>query len=201
MLESAALQIVCAIIRGVQEQITQLLKDWGEGRKEALDDLLPLVYAELRVKASRYLRNERAGHTLQTTALINEAYLKLVALNRIDWQSRNHFYAIASTAMRRILVDHAREKKRGKRGGDAYDLALDDAFGIATRERPVDFIALDEALERLSRLDRRQAQVVELRYFAGMTNDETAEVLGVSSATVRLDWTMAKAWLRQELGK
>lgn len=189
------------MIRGVSEQITQLLRDWGDGRIEAFDDLLPLVYAELHAKAARYLRNERAGHTLQTTALINEAYLKLVGLNRIDWQSRNHFYAIASTAMRRILVDHAREKKRRKRGGDAYDLALDEAFGVASREKPIDVVELDEALERLARLDKRQAQVVELRYFAGMTNDETAEILGVSNATVRLDWTMAKAWLRRELEK
>ncbi|MBK7707692.1 MAG: sigma-70 family RNA polymerase sigma factor [Acidobacteria bacterium] len=183
------------------EQITQLLKDWGDGRGEALDELMPLVYAELHRKASKYLRNERQGHTLQTTDLINEAYLKLVGLNEIEWQSRNHFYAIASTAMRRILVDHARERKRDKRGGVAEDLPIDDALQIASPQRPVDIVALDEALDRLARLDKRQARIVELRYFAGLSNDETAAVLGVSNATVRLDWTMAKNWLRKELDK
>jgi RNA polymerase sigma factor (TIGR02999 family) len=181
------------------EQITQLLRDWGDGRREALDELMPLVYAELHRKASKYLRNERQGITLQTTDLINEAYLKLAGLNEIDWQNRNHFYAIASTAMRRILVDHARERKRGKRGGAAENLPIDDALQIASAQRPVDIVALDEALDRLARIDKRQAQIVELRYFAGLSNDETAAVLRISNATVRLDWTMAKNWLRKEL--
>ncbi len=160
---------------------------------------MPLVYAELRSKASRYLRNERAGHTLQTTALINEAYLKLVGLNRMDWQNRHHFYAIASTAMRRILVDHAREKKRDKRGGANENLPIDDVLQIRSPERSVDMIDLDEALSRLARLDERQAKVVELRYFVGLSIDEVAGILGLSNATVRLDWTMAKAWLREQL--
>ncbi len=190
-----------AIISGVNDgsQITQLLRDWRAGSKEALDELLPLVYAELHRKASRYLRNERVGHTLQTTALINEAYVKLLGLNDIDWRDRNHFYAIASTAMRRILVDHARERNRDKRGGANENLPIDDALQIASSRRPVNLIDLDEALSRLSTLDERQAKVVELRYFVGLSIDEAAEILGVSNATVRLDWTMAKAWLREQL--
>ncbi len=184
-----------------EPQITQLLKEWGEGSDDAFGELLPLVYAEMHRKASRYLRNERPGHTLQTTALINEAYFRLVGLNEIEWQSRNHFYAIASTAMRRILVDHAREKNREKRGGDQRDLRIDDALEVAISERPIELVELDDALNRLEKLDRRQAQVVELRYFAGFSIDETAEILGVSNATVRLDWTMAKEWLRRKLSK
>lgn len=182
-------------------EITQLLKDWADGHEAAMNELMPLVYAELRRQASRYLRNERSGHTLQTTALIHEAYLKLIDLNQIDWQGRNHFYALASTAMRRILVDHARTRNREKRGGSAEDLPLDEALNVGSLDRSVDLLALDEALDRLALLDRRQARVVELRYFAGLSIDETAQILGVSNATVRLDWSLAKAWLRQELGR
>lgn len=182
-------------------QITQLLKDWNEGNQAALDELMPLVYEELRRQASRYLRKERQGHTLQTTALIHEAYLKLAQPNEIEWQNRNHFFAIASTAMRRILVDHARTRHREKRGGSAEDIPLDDALLIGTPQKNVDLVALDEALVRLERLDPRQAKVVELRFFSGLTNEETAEVLGVSNATVRNDWTMAKAWLHGQLAK
>jgi RNA polymerase sigma-70 factor (ECF subfamily) len=182
-------------------QITQLLKEWGEGNQAALDKLMPLVYEELRRQASRYLRNERQGHTLQTTALIHEAYLKLLGNERIEWQNRSHFFAIASTAMRRILVDHARERHREKRGGNAENLPLDEAFQISSNEKSVDLIALDEALNRLAKLDARQAKIVELRYFSGLSNDETAAILGVSEGTVRNDWKIAKAWLKQEISK
>ncbi|MBS1794882.1 MAG: sigma-70 family RNA polymerase sigma factor [Acidobacteria bacterium] len=180
-------------------QITQLLKEWGEGDPRALDELMPLVYDELRRQASRYLKKERPGHTLQTTALIHEAYIKMLGVNAIEWQNRSHFFAIASTAMRRILVDHARERKREKRGGALENLPLDEALPISSKERNVDLLALDEALDRLARLDPRQAKVVELRYFSGLSIDETAEILGVSNATVRLDWNLAKAWLKNEL--
>jgi len=183
------------------EQITKLLKEWSGGNREVLDELIPLVYDELRRQASRHLRKERSNHTLQTTALIHEAYLKLIGYNQIEWQNRAHFFAIASVAMRRILVDHARERKREKRGGAAEKLPLDEAFQISVNEKSVDLIALDEALNRLAKLDARQARVVELRYFAGLSIDETAEVLGVSNATVRLDWNLAKAWLKLEIEK
>lgn len=182
-------------------QITQLLRDWSEGNQAALDELMPLVYDELRRQASRYLRKERQGHTLQTTALIHEAYLKLAGQNEIEWQNRSHFFAIASTAMRRILVDHARTRHREKRGGRAEDIPLDDALMIGAQQRNVDLVALDEALVRLERLDRRQAKVVELRFFSGLTNEETADVLGVSNATVRNDWAMAKAWLHGQIAR
>lgn len=182
-------------------KITQLLKDWNDGNQTALDKLMPLVYDELRRQASRYLRNERPGHTLQTTALIHEAYLKLVGINEIEWQNRNHFFAIAATAMRRILVDYAKERKREKRGGSAENLPLDEALFVSANEKSVDLIALDEALDRLARLDERQARVVELRYFSGLSIDETAEVLGIANSTVRLDWNLAKAWLKQEITK
>lgn len=180
-------------------QITQLLKDWSEGNQAALDELMPLVYEELRRQASQYLRKERQGHTLQTTALIHEAYLRLAGQNEIEWQNRNHFFAIASTAMRRILVDHARTRHCEKRGGNAEDIPLDDALMIGVSQKSVDLVALDEALVRLERLDPRQAKVVELRFFSGLTNEETAKVLAVSNATVRNDWAMAKAWLHGQL--
>ena len=182
-------------------EITQLLKDWSEGNQTALDKLMPLVYDELRRQASRYLRNERQGHTLQTTALIHEAYLKLIGINQIEWQNRNHFFAIASTAMRRILVDYARERKRDKRGGVAENLPLDEGLQISANEKSVDLIALDEALSRLAKLDERQAKVVELKYFSGLSIDEIAEVLGIANSTVRLDWNLAKDWLKQEIIK
>ena len=162
---------------------------------------MPLVYDELRRQASRYLRKEREGHTLQTTALIHEAYLRIVGAGEIEWQNRSHFFALASTVMRRILVDYARERKRDKRGGSAGNLPLDEALMISANEKSVDLIALDEALNRLAKLDERQARVVELRYFSGLSIDETAEVLGIANATVRLDWNLAKAWLKQEITK
>jgi RNA polymerase sigma-70 factor, ECF subfamily len=182
-------------------QITQLLKDWSNGRPEVLDELMPLVYDELRRQASRFLRKERSNHTLQTTALINEAYLKLINQREVAWQNRAHFFAIASTAMRRILVDYARERHREKRGGAAENLPLEEALQLSADEKSIDLIALDDALNRLAELDERQAKVVELKYFSGLSNDETAEVLGVSNSTVRLDWNLAKAWLKQEIVK
>lgn len=183
------------------EQITQLLKEWSEGNQTALDKLMPLVYEELHRQASRYIRKERSGHTLQTTALIHEAYLKLIGHNQIEWQNRSHFFALASTAMRRILVDYARERHRAKRGGVAENVAIDEALQISEREKNIDLIALDEALNRLAKMNERQARVVELKYFSGLSNDETAEVLGVSNATVRNDWNIAKAWLRLQITK
>lgn len=181
--------------------VTQMLKEWSGGNAGILEELMPLVYEELRRQASRFLRKERANHTLQTTALIHEAYLKLVDQNHVEWQNRAHFFAIASTAMRRILVDHAKGRHREKRGGAAEDLPLDEAFQVSANEKSIDLIALDEALNRLAEFDRRQAKVVELRYFSGLSIDETAEILSVSNATVRLDWNLAKAWLRKEISK
>ncbi|MEZ5426267.1 MAG: sigma-70 family RNA polymerase sigma factor [Pyrinomonadaceae bacterium] len=180
-------------------QITALLHEWKKGKKDAFDQLFPFVYHELRRRASAYLRNERRGHTLQTTALVNEAYLKLVDKDEIEWEDRNHFFAIAAQAMRRILVDHARTKKRKKRGGENEDLPLEEARFVSATEKSVDLVALDDALNELAQFDRRQAQVVELKYFGGMTVDETAEVLGISNVTVRRDWNMAKAWLHGRL--
>jgi len=162
---------------------------------------MPLVYDELHRQASRYLRNERPNHTLQTTALIHEAYLKLLGGAQIEWQNRNHFFAVASTAMRQILVDHARKRKREKRGGKEENLPLDDSFQISANDKSVDLVALDLALIRLAKIDARQAKVVELRYFCGLSIDETAEVLGIANSTVRLDWNLAKAWLKEEISK
>ena len=183
------------------QNITRMLKDWSGGNREALDELLPFVYDELHRQASRYLRRERSDHTLQTTALIHEAYLKLIDQNQVEWQNRAHFFAVAAQAMRRILVDYARTRKREKRGGDDVKLQLDEAVNVSTGERRIDLVALDEALTRLAKFDDRQARVVELRYFSGMTEEETAEVLGTSPATVRRDWNMAKAWLHSQLTK
>lgn len=181
------------------QNITRMLKDWGGGSHEALEQLLPVVYDELHRQASRYLRRERSDHTLQTTALIHEAYLKLIDQKDVEWQNRAHFFGIAAQAMRRILVDYARTKKREKRGGNDVKLQLDEAINVSADQRHIDLVALDEALDRLTALDERQARIVELRYFSGMTTDETAEVLGISPATVRRDWDMAKAWLHKQL--
>jgi len=183
------------------QQITQLLNQWSNGEAKVLDDLMPLVYVELRRQASGYLRRERVNHTLQPTALINEAYLKLIDQRDVKWQNRAHFFAIAAQAMRRILVDHARERMREKRGGAAENLPIDEALTIVSQEKAVDLVALDEALNKLVTFDERQAKVVELRYFSGLSIDETAAVLNVSNVTIRRDWNMAKAWLHQEITK
>jgi RNA polymerase sigma-70 factor, ECF subfamily len=181
--------------------ITQLLQEWSKGKAEALEELMPLVYDELRRQATRFLQKERRDHTLQATALINEAYLKLIGRKEVEWKNRNHFFAIAATAMRRILVDHARERQREKRGGSEENLPLEEATNILGREKSLDLVALDEALNRLAKMNARQARVVELRYFSGLNNDEAAEVLGVSNATIRNDWNLARAWLKQEIAK
>jgi len=180
-------------------EITQLLRECSNGNKAAWDDLLPLVYDELHRQAARYLKRERVDHTLQTTALIHEAYLKLIDQRSVNWESRTHFFAIAAQAMRRILVDYARTTHRKKRGGDDIKLPLDEVMLAATEDRSVDLIALDEALNKLAKRDQQQSRVVELRYFGGLTLEETAEALHISRATVASDWSMAKVWLYREL--
>ena len=184
------------------QEITRILQEWSNGKQEALDALLPLVYDELHQQASRYLRRERAGHTLQTTALIHETYLKLIDQREVNWQNRAHFFGVAAQAMRRILVDYAKARHRAKRGGIGENLPLEEAVTLAVSdERSVDLEALDEALTRLAELDERQARIVELRYFSGLSIEETAEVLHISPATVKTDWKSAKAWLYQEISK
>jgi RNA polymerase sigma factor (TIGR02999 family) len=182
-------------------EITQMLREWSDGKPEALANLLPLVYAELHRQAASFLRKERPGHTLQTTALIHEAYLKLIDRRDVTWQSRTHFFAVAAQAMRRILVDYARAKHREKRGGDSVQLSLEGATLVAAKEKGTDLIALDEALTKLAERDKQQASVVELRYFSGLSLEETAEALHVSRATVARDWEAARAWLHRELTK
>ncbi len=179
--------------------VTQALVRLTEGDQEALDQLLPLVYGHLREMAQRELRRERPDHTLNATALVHEAYMKLVQLDRIEWRGRAHFFGAASKSMRRILISYARMKKAEKRGSGADHVAFDSVV-VAARERPADLVALDEALTRLEALSERQARVVECRFFAGMDVRETAEALGTSPATVKRDWTMARAWLNRELG-
>ena len=180
--------------------VTQLLVGWSEGDKAALDQLVPIVYDELRRQAARYLRREQVGHTLQTTALIHEAYLRLVDQKRVRWQNRAHFFGIAAQLMRRILVDHARTKKRLKRGGSDVRVSMSDATALS-KGQDLDVVGLDEALTRLEKIDEQQGKIVELRFFSGLTVEETAEVLGISSGTVKRDWSMAKAWLHRELSE
>jgi RNA polymerase sigma factor (TIGR02999 family) len=179
--------------------VTQLLIDWRRGDKEALDRLMPVVFGELHRLAEIYLHRERPGHTLQPTALVNEAYLRLIDQRQVEWQSRAHFFGIAAQMMRRILVDHARAHQAGKRGGGLYRVTLDSSFDVEER-RDVDLIALDEALEALAELDPRQSRIVELRFFVGLTIEETAEVIGVAPITVRREWNHAKAWLYRQMG-
>jgi RNA polymerase sigma factor (TIGR02999 family) len=179
-------------------EITRLLRDWHDGDQAALDQLMPLVYDELRRLARNYMRRQSPGQTLQTTALINEAYLRLVNLPDIDWQSRAHFYAVAAQAMRYLLIERARSKRYAKRGGGAQQVSLDEA-AMVSAGRSEELLALDEALTRLAALDPRQNRIVELRYFGGLTVEETAEVLGVSPVTVMREWAKAKGWLYREL--
>ena len=180
--------------------ITQMLIDWSNGDREVLDRLIPVVYGELRRQAARHLRRERPGHTLQTTDLIHEAYLRLVDQKNVRWQNRTHFFAVAAHLMRRILVDHARRRHRAKRGGSAIALPLEEGLVVAAAKSNADLLALDEALTRLAAIDVRQSQIVELRCFSGLSIEETAAVLGVSLTTVKDDLNMAKAWLRREIG-
>ena len=180
--------------------VTQLLEDLSAGKEHALDDLLPVVHSELRRQAARYLRRERHNHTLQPTALVNEAFIRLVDQRNVRWQNRAHFFGIAAQAMRRILIDHARTQQRIKRGGIQQNVTLDEGM-LAAAARSIDVLALDQALTRLAAIDARQARVVELRFFAGLSVEETATVMDISAATVKREWSMAKAWLYTQLSQ
>jgi RNA polymerase sigma factor (TIGR02999 family) len=179
--------------------VTKLLRDWTGGDRSALDRLMPVVYEELRRTAAAYMQRERTGHTLQATALINEAYLRVIDLTRIEWRDRTHFFALCAQMMRRILVDHARSRKYLKRGGGARAITLDDYMAIA--EPTAELIALDDALNALAIRDERKARVVELRFFGGLSVDETATVLEVSPQTVLRDWSLSKTWLAREMSR
>jgi RNA polymerase sigma factor (TIGR02999 family) len=179
-------------------EMTELLAAWSDGDREALDQLLPLVERELHRLAHHYMSRERPDHTLQTSALVNEAYLKLIDQTRVRWQNRAHFFAIAAQTMRRILIDHARRRRYGKRGGGAMELPLDEA-AVLTDERAAELVALDEALSVLAEVDERKVKVVELRFFGGLSVEETAEVLKVSPETVGREWRRAKAFLHREI--
>lgn len=180
-------------------QISELLEAWSDGDSEAWNKLVPVVYEELREQARRHLRNERVGHTLQTTALVHEAYLKLADQRVLNWENRAHFFWLASEIMRRLLVDYARGRNRKKRGGDVEILAMNSAFQIAIDNSGVDLLSLDKALTKLAVFDPQQSKIVEIRFFGGRTIEETAETLGLSVATVKRDWAVAKAWLHREL--
>jgi RNA polymerase sigma factor (TIGR02999 family) len=180
------------------QEITRLLSDWSQGDKAALDKLTPLVYAELHHIARRQMSNERPGHTLQATALINEAYLKIAGQEGFGWQSRAHFFAVCAQVMRHILIDHARTHARDKRGGGAIHVSLDEA-AVSVEEQATDFIALDEALRALEALDPQKGRIIELRYYGGLSVEEVAEILKISPATVGREWRRAKAWLYHEL--
>jgi RNA polymerase sigma factor (TIGR02999 family) len=178
--------------------VTALLLDWSNGDQGALERLMPLVYEELRQIARRHLSRENPDHTLQSTALVHEAYLRLVDQKRVQWQNRAHFFAVAAQQVRRVLLDHARRRRAGKRGGAATVLTLEEGL-VAERQRNIDVVALDEALIALAELDPQQSRVVELRFFAGLTIAETAEAMGISGMTVQRDWITAKAWLFDRL--
>ena len=180
------------------QEVTQLLRAWCRGEQSALDKLMPLVYAELHRLAHIYMVRERPGHTLQTSALVNEAYLRLIDANRVEWQDRAHFFAISANVMRRILVEFARSRRSGRRGGDAVKLEFEEGL-VSPAERGSDLVALDDALSALAEIDPREAKVVELRFFGGLSVEETAEVLKVSGRTVMREWDHAKLWLLKEL--
>jgi RNA polymerase sigma factor (TIGR02999 family) len=182
------------------QEVTSLLIAWSDGDQAALDELLPLVYQELHRLAHRHLRRERGGHTLQTTALVHEAYLRLIDQKEVQWRNRAHFFALSAQMMRRILVDSARARKRRKRGGGALQITFDEGLEVSD-ERAAEVVALDEALQSLAEFDQRKSRMVELRFFAGLSIEETAEVLGVSPGTVMRDWTLAKTWLQREIKK
>ena len=182
------------------KDITQLLVDWSEGNKEALDKLVPLVYEELRRLARHYMRREHEGHTLQTSALVNEAYLKLIDQKDVRWRNRAHFFAISAQLMRRILIDHARRHHYQKRGGGAYKLSLDEA-ALGVEDRASELVALDDALKELAKFDPRKSQIVEMRFFGGMGAEEVAEALGCSLRTVEREWRKSKAWLRRAVSE
>jgi RNA polymerase sigma factor (TIGR02999 family) len=180
------------------KEVTQLLLAWNEGDDAAMDKLIPLVYEELRLAAKRYLRRERVGHTLQTAALVNEVYLRLIDAKNVRWQNRAHFFAISAQLMRRVLVEFARRRRQLKRGGEARQISIEEAL-VVCQEQRADVVALDDALTKLAKLNPRQSRVVELRFFGGLTEEEIAEALKVSPRTVRNDWRLARAWLYREL--
>jgi RNA polymerase sigma factor (TIGR02999 family) len=179
--------------------VTELLIAWSDGRRDALEDLMPLVYADLRRVAAGYMQRELVGHPLQPTALVHEAYVRLIDQRQVKWRNRAHFFGVAASMMRRILVDHARRRRAEKRGGDWERVTMTEHDVAAEDPREIDVLALHESLERLATFDPQQARIVELRYFGGLTIDETAEVAGISPATVVREWTIAKAWLRADL--
>jgi RNA polymerase sigma factor (TIGR02999 family) len=181
-----------------KKHVTELLLAWNNGEESALTQLLPIVEVELRRIAHNYMRRERGNHTLQTSALVNEAYVKLVGQRDVRWQNRSHFFALSAQIMRRILLNHARDRLANKRGGGAKHVEIEDAV-ILTKEKSAELIALDEALEKLAKFDKMKSRIVELRYFGGMTIEETAEVLGVAPVTVSVNWRLAKAWLAREI--
>ena len=182
-----------------KQDVTQLLIDWKNGEQEALEKLMPLVYDELRKIARNYLRYQSKDQTLQTTVLVHEAYLKLIRQNRVDWQNRLHFFGIAAHVMRRIVIDHARNNSRIKRGGEVFKISLDEEKIDVSDERSAVLMSLDEALDRLAALDPQKARLVELRYFGGLSIEETAQVLEISTATVTRQWRAVKAWLHKEI--
>lgn len=182
----------------VPENVTELLVAWGNGDTAARDQLMPLVYRELHGLAHHYMNRERPGHTLQTSALVNEAFVRLIDQKEVRWQNRAHFFGIAAQMMRRILVDYARSRQYAKRGGGAQQVSFDEALFVSD-ERAHEVIALDDALKDLAQFDQRKSQIVELRFFGGLSIDETAELLKVSPGTVMRDWTLAKAWLRKQI--
>src|ERR1041384_4288545 len=186
------------MVEAQTHDVTQLLIDWSNGDKRALDQLLPIVDQELRRLAHHYMRGERKGHTLQTTALVNEAFVRLANRKKMQWQNRAHFFGIAAQLMRTILVDHARSHACAKRGGAAGKLELDEAL-VVSQQKAAEVIALDDALQQLALLDPQQSRIVELRFFGGLTVEEAAEVLHVSPATIKREWSTAKAWLYREL--
>jgi RNA polymerase sigma factor (TIGR02999 family) len=183
---------------GIPGDVTQLLVQWQGGDRKSLDRLIPLVYKELRLIAQRFLRQEKPGHTLQSTALVHEAYLRLVDQSRTNWQNRAHFFGVAATIIRNILVDHARARQASKRGGAMLTLSLDEAVALP-RKRDLELIAVDDALLSLSSFDPQQSRIVELRFFGGLTIEETSEVLGISESTVKRDWILAKTWIVRTL--
>jgi RNA polymerase sigma factor (TIGR02999 family) len=187
-------------MKPLPENVTQLLIDWSNGQQGALDQLIPLVYDELHRIAARYLQRARPDNTLQATALVHEAYLRLVDQRSVRWQNRAHFFGIAARAMRQILVKEAVRHRALKRGGGPYTLALDEALG-SSKERTVDLVALDDALKSLAALDLQKSRLVELRFFGGLSIEETAEVLGISPATVKREWNSAKTWLHREISQ
>ena len=186
--------------RGSSHQVTELLVRWRGGDRAALDALVPLVYDELRHLAHHYLQRERPGHTLQSTALVHEAYARLVEQNLPEWQNRAHFFGVAAQLMRQILVDYARNRRAAKRGGDACRVTLDDAASLPQRV-DVDVVALDDALKHLAKIDPQQSRVVELRFFAGLSIEDASEVMGISTSTVTRDWNTARVWLYRELDR